>query len=299
MKDKIKKLAQRYCSQFAMRQWLQAPRFCRDVEIETINRCNGVCEFCPVNRNSDSRPLAQMEDVLLERVLLDLQSHNYAGLLGLQSNNEPLMDSRIAERIALARRLCPKAQLYLYTNGTLLTYERLLSLFEAGLDMLDIDNYSEELQMHPHIRNILGVLEKSPYAHFKTRIKVSIVSPKEIRSNRGGQAPNKQDARFLDHTRYNGMGCLAPFDQLVIRPTGEVSLCCQDALGKHTLGNAKEMTLDEIWYGPMFMAIRRQLMEKGRKSLPLCEHCDITPIRSADARNAILNIMPWRKRINK
>jgi Predicted Fe-S oxidoreductases len=297
MKDKLKKLAQRYCSQLAMRQWLQAPQFCRAVEIETINRCNGVCGFCPVNRNSDSRPLAQMEDALLERVLLDLQSHDYAGFLGLQSNNEPLMDSRIAERIALARQLCLKAHLYLYTNGTLLTYERLLSLFEAGLDSLVIDNYSEDLQMHPHIRNILSELEKSRHAHLRTRIKVSVISPKEIRLNRGGQAPNKQDARFLDSIRYHAMGCMAPFNQLVIRPTGEVSLCCQDALGKYTMGNAKEMTLDEIWYGPKFMAIRRHFQEKGRKEQSLCGHCDVPPISRTDAKTAALNIMPWRKRI--
>lgn len=26
------------------------------IEIETINRCNNDCSFCPVNRNNDNRP---------------------------------------------------------------------------------------------------------------------------------------------------------------------------------------------------------------------------------------------------
>lgn len=275
------KQAQRLCTKMAMQLWLKSPRFCRTVEIETINRCNGQCEFCPVNRKADPRPFAQMKDDLLQRILMDLQQHSYSGFLGLQSNNEPLMDRNMAERIALARRLCPKAHLYTYTNGLLLNYDLLVSLFDAGLDSMVIDNYDENLQLLPHIKDILDRLEKSRISWIRDRIVVNVISPKAIRSNRGGQAPNKQPHQFHEYLKFRQMGCLLPFNQLIIRPTGEVSLCCQDALGKYTLGNAEEKSLDEIWYGQKAAQVRMELSEKGRRALSLCRHCDVPPIQGA------------------
>ena len=32
-----------------------------EISIETINRCNGVCSFCPVNKNLDKREYHLME----------------------------------------------------------------------------------------------------------------------------------------------------------------------------------------------------------------------------------------------
>ena len=163
------------------------------------------------------------------------------------------------------------------------------------MDTMVIDNYDENLQLHPHVEDILKELENSPHAHLRNRIEVSIISPKAIRSSRGGQAPNKQCDKFHDYIPFQRMGCMWPFTQLVIRPTGAVSLCCQDALGKYTLGNAREMTLDDIWYGTKFAEVRRQLIEKGRGVLPLCNHCDMSPITRAGARATVLNFIPRRE----
>ena len=42
------------------------------VEIETINRCNGVCAFCPVNINNDSRVFSIMQEELFEKIIDEL-----------------------------------------------------------------------------------------------------------------------------------------------------------------------------------------------------------------------------------
>lgn len=46
------------------------------IEIETINRCNGVCSFCPVNVRNDSRTLALMPWNLFEKII-GCQTANY------------------------------------------------------------------------------------------------------------------------------------------------------------------------------------------------------------------------------
>ena len=35
-----------------------------NIEIETFNRCNATCQFCPVNRDADPRPMKRMEESL-------------------------------------------------------------------------------------------------------------------------------------------------------------------------------------------------------------------------------------------
>ena len=39
------------------------------IEIETINRCNGTCSFCPINRNDDTRILHKMSDELFYNII--------------------------------------------------------------------------------------------------------------------------------------------------------------------------------------------------------------------------------------
>jgi MoaA/NifB/PqqE/SkfB family radical SAM enzyme len=79
------------------------------IEIETINRCNGKCTFCPANSHMDTRPFAKMDEALFKKIINDVGELNYSGFLGLQSNNEPFMDKNIIERIAYARQRCPCA----------------------------------------------------------------------------------------------------------------------------------------------------------------------------------------------
>ena len=68
--------------------------------------------------------------------------------------------------------------------------------------------------------------------------------------------------------------CTRPFSQLVIRPTGEISLCCNDALGKYTMGDLNVQTISEIWNSEKFKSVREEMLKNGRKNLMLCNQCD-------------------------
>ena len=91
------------------------------VAVETINRCNGTCAFCPVNKNLDPRPFDKMSVGLFEKIIAELAEMNYSGYLNLYNNNEPFMDSRIEELYKYAREKLPKTTLFIYTNGSLMT----------------------------------------------------------------------------------------------------------------------------------------------------------------------------------
>jgi radical SAM protein with 4Fe4S-binding SPASM domain len=272
-----------------MKQLLRKKKLFSAVEIETINRCNGTCSFCPVNSLMDNRPFAKMDNNLFEKIINELSVLNYSGYLGLQSNNEPLLDSGIVNKILYTRKNCPKAIIYMYTNGKLLTLKKIVAILDAGIDMLNIDNYNDNLQLNNNIEEILHELDRPMYYAYKSKIKIDILKPDAIRTNRGGTAPNKSPSIYKEYLQYQQTGCLLPFKQIVIRPTGKVSLCCQDALGQLTLGDVTTDSLLKIWEGEAFIRIREKLIEEGRKSLKVCSKCDVAAVYRSDLVDLLLS----------
>ncbi len=241
------------------------PTLFNHIEIETINRCNGVCSFCPVNRNNDTREKAIMTEELFKNIIGQLEDINYSGKLTTFSNNEPLLDERIIDFNRYAREHLPNARMHLYTNGTLMTIEKFKALIEV-LDELIIDNYQQELKLIKPCVEIRDYCESHP--ELKQKVTIVLRKPNEILTSRGGNAPNRKKL-----VEYNKDRCVLPFKQMIIRPTGKVSLCCNDALGKYTLGDASKEKLLDIWYGDKFQMIRKCLYE-GRENWGDCKYCD-------------------------
>lgn len=64
-----------------------------------------------------------------------------------------------------------------------------------------------------------------------------------------------------------------PYKQIIVRPDGKVSLCCNDALGKCTLGDLNNESLVDVWFGAAFSKVREQL-RNGRQGFERCKYCD-------------------------
>lgn len=234
------------------------------VEIETINRCNGTCPFCPINKNADTREYALMSEELFANIIEQLSELNYAGRLALFSNNEPFLDSRIVDFAKQAREKLPNAFIHLYTNGTLLTKEKVLEIIPY-LDRMVIDNYNDNLVLNKPSVEINELCQNSP--ELDKKIEIHLRKINEVLYTRGGQAPNNQEKRTFKMT------CMLPFEQLIIRPDGKVSLCCNDALGKFTMGDCNEDKLIDIWHNNLYKKVREKL-SVGRDGLELCQYCD-------------------------
>lgn len=236
------------------------------VEIETINRCNGSCDFCPVSKNKDTREYKEMPQKLFENIIQQLNRINYSGRLALFSNNEPFLDKYILERHRYAREMLPNARMHLFTNGTLLTVDKFVELMKY-LDELIIDNYQQDLKLIKPCKEIEAYCEEHP----ELRRKVTIVlrKPHEILTTRGGEAPNRKKM-----ISYPQAKCLNPFKQLIIRPDGKISLCCNDPLGRNTMGDLSRNTILEIWHGDKFKEVRNCL-SKGRANWKQCIYCDV------------------------
>lgn len=237
----------------------------QEIEIETVNRCNGTCPFCPVNVNEVQRPYAKMMTKLFYKIISDLADMEYAGKLSLYSNNEPFLDERILDFYKYAKNKLPKATMSIFTNGSLLTLSKFLELVK-WCDKITIDNYNDAKVVNENLVEIYDYLEE--HNELKERVSFSMRLQNEVLTSRGGQAPNKKGAKY-----YNEI-CLLPFRMLIIRPDGKISLCCNDALGKYTLGDVNNQSIDEIWNSEEYQKIRNEMLYNGRKNLLLCKNCD-------------------------
>jgi len=237
------------------------------IEIETINRCNGICSFCPVNRNSDPRTEAVMSAELFEKIVDQLAELEYSGRFSTFSNNEPFLDDRIIEFNRYAREKLPKARIHLFTNGTLLSLDKFIEIIDV-IDELIIDNYNQELKLIDPVKAIKEYCEEHPELELNKKVTIVLRKPQEILTSRGGNAPNRNEL-----VEYPSDRCLLPYKQMIVRPTGLVSLCCNDALGEWSLGDLNHDSVLAVWYGTKFTKVREALY-KGRQYCGNCRYCD-------------------------
>lgn len=243
----------------------------RYIELETINRCNGVCSFCPVNRNEKQRPYKKMTDDLFHKIIDELHEMNYKDYIALFSNNEPFIDTRITDFAQYTRERLPEACIYLISNGTLITEEKFKTIMHY-LSFLHIDTYIEDDAPEPEY--LLDIRKWAEEENVTDKIYYQRTSPNAIRYSRAGSAPNKKTPDILVKEI-----CRLPLLEMTIRPSGLVSLCCNDALGQMTLGDLNKNSLLEVWNSDVYKTVRKDIV-RGRDRINLCKYCDNIDRRS-------------------
>lgn len=243
------------------------PPLLEQITVETFNRCNSACAFCPVNRHADPRPSQRMPEELFRSIVDQLADLGFSGKFYLFGNNEPLMDTRIFEFSQYAREKMAKATISLSTNGILLTpdkYRRLIEFY----DEFYVNNYASDFRLAPNIAELMELAQTRDDWWRKTFFQMRYLQ--ETMTNRGGQAPNKQD---LKPASTLPVGCMYPAKQMVVRPDGKLSLCCNDALGVVTVGDLAAQSLEEAWFDEKRVAAMDNLLE-GRTGFGICRECD-------------------------
>ncbi|HWI14584.1 MAG TPA: radical SAM/SPASM domain-containing protein [Burkholderiales bacterium] len=105
----------------------------RSAKLELTSRCNYACRFCASHLRHG--PQNDMPWPLYTRLARELRE---AGVdqLGLFYIGESLLYPRIEDAVRFAKRECGYPYVFLTTNGSLATAERVLGLMRAGLDSL-------------------------------------------------------------------------------------------------------------------------------------------------------------------
>ena len=249
-----------------VRKQNEIPLFSK-IEIETINRCNGKCSFCPVNAKDDTREKVIMSEELFYSIISQLKELNYSKYIQLQCNNELFLDSRIESFIIHTRKELPNAHFLAQTNGTLLTLEKFKTVIDH-LDLIIIDNYRDDYEFNKNTKDIYEYSKDSE--ELRKKVRICKRKENEVLYSRGGTSPNHPPVHCQGGT------CIYPFIQAVVRPSGEMSLCCADALGQMTLGDLNKETFVQIWNGEKYVEIRKNIL-RGREFVNICKVCSNFP----------------------
>lgn len=267
------------------------PPMFRSIELETRTRCNSSCSFCAAAIQNDQRPDIYMPDDVYAKIIDELAALNYSGHIKFFVNNEPLLDKRTPDFIALAKARVPRAKTEVHTNGLKLNPKSGRALLEAGLDILYINNYTQEGKMHKGVQKFLDeVAPEFPEVDITFHMRLL----QEQLMNRGGTAPNG----VLEDEPLP-LPCILPFEEIVVTADGRVTICCQDHYFEAAVGNVKTESLQSIWWGEGFSQLRRQLAVGDRSGNAFCKVCDfrgykeehLTPAESTRNRavGALLN----------
>jgi len=254
------------------------------ISVETINRCNGTCSFCPCNVVDEKRPYKYMEDDMFYKIIDDLNKHDYSNTLMLLANNEILLDKNILQRLEYARKKVPNCHLKMFTNGKLLDDSIFSHIIDNNLvDEMIINNYNTSMELNSPIKKIY---EKYKNFDFKQDIQINIRYSKEVLSNRANSSPNKKGEKIIKDY------CCLPFTDININPYGNMLICCCDATEKTNMGNVMDKDLFELFNDKKYIELRKNMIN-GRNKNEFCKYCDFNDVGTR--KHLMINYLSERK----
>lgn len=224
------------------------------IDFEINSQCNLKCSYCPTSYDG-GRGVNYMPEEVFKKAVDDLSAIKYSGRLSPHFFGEPLMDKRLPELMAYARKKLPYAQIVIHTNGILLDYEMYKKLTESGVTGFLVTQHTKNFPKsfkaiasdHPESKEVIKVRTLDGLALF----------------NRAGTVKPPIERKMKT--------CHYISDEISITYTGEV-VCTNDFHVTHSFGNVKNDDLLGIWHSPEFRKIRKEV-RKGQFNLDMCKKC--------------------------
>lgn len=235
----------------------------RYVEIETCSACTRECRWCLFGNDTGyfNGKNEYLETEYITKVLNELKSIQFRGMVSFFSINEPLLDERITsgDLIRRAREILDvSVTLLITTNGDLLTKQLCKNLFASGLDKLVVSCYDDKTINHA-------------YRYHEQYSKIEIQDKRYF--NDGKWEYNRAGSVSCNDSRHY-QSCLIPYLQSVIGWDGDVRLCCYDVLSKGKLGNIKKDSYLSILTNPEFNQLRKNILN-NREFVHPCNLCNV------------------------
>lgn len=237
----------------------------RYLSIQTIDKCNLRCEFCPNRYRAQSGQI--MEDEVFEKILIESKPYMAEdSQIVFHLENEPLLDKKIFERIKLARDYFPGqgTELFMSSNGVLAEKHK-----DQIISHLNIYNNMQYGENHKKFNKFTkSEITKEKFDRVVEANKEIVETMNHINETTTQKKAAKRDivsftpkpginchsrAGFLDgwkiKTKTKRLGCKKQEPDIYFNflSNGDMILCCMDYIRESVLGNIKYKTLEEIF----------------------------------------------------
>lgn len=281
------------------------------IQVQTINRCNAACEFCPYPYTVHLQEKRIMDDALYSKIVDECAAEKDLHDFVPMSKNEPLLDVKMEQRVAeFKAKAQPHQMVELVTNGSPLTPIRAGQLMEAGVDLITVSiNASDEetynkvmvgLSWKQVMRNLDAISQMNlAKVNIYLRFVADQTNKRELRifrkkwshfnlfqfnvNNRAGTVRNYEKMvmkynDFISRIRRVGGSRVYPvcpyvFSMVHVLENGDVPMCSNDWHNRDVMGNVRTQTIREIYNSPRMNHIR-ELMAQGRfEEVEPCREC--------------------------
>lgn len=265
------------------------------IYIEITNRCNLSCSFCSRSR----RQKEEMDPVTFEKIIQEIRP--YTNNIYLHVKGEPLYHSKFDHILSICDRY--QMRVNITTNGTLLKKQEQVFLIHPSITHLNISLHAEQHDPN-YFNNLFSVVDRLPshmtviyrlwtlsqnklsprgreifevlkeHYHLDHDVMTLLLETKNIKIKDGIYVDKENQFEWpevSECTIKNGY-CYGGKTHLAILVDGTVVPCCLDGEGIMSLGNLKEMSLQEILHTKRY----RNLIEGFQHHVavePLCQSC--------------------------
>ncbi|MFQ5717134.1 MAG: radical SAM/SPASM domain-containing protein, partial [Nitrospinales bacterium] len=80
---------------------------------------------------------------------------------------------------------------------------------------------------------------------------------------------------YKEFNKENSSPCNQLWKWMVVYWDGSVVLCCVDMFSSEVLGNLNDSAIEEVWNGPVLNKLRKQMIQRKRFEIPICQNCDL------------------------
>lgn len=293
----------------------QEPPF--TVKVELSEGCNLRCSFCGLNGIRGSLKEDQrfffMTEGTASNIAAMMASAQWSSRIEMALRGEPTLNPDRVAIVRAFRQYLPKTHIMMTSNGGGLVgkpgaRENLLALFEAGLNVLALDDYKhaniipkisrEVISEDPDATDLRQDWVKdagievycypedaagNPYRRHKASARIitflkditdTVEDQEGVRdnlSNHCGAAGPLNDRRIEQR-------CARPFRELSIRYDGRIMLCCNSWRGETKIGSVYDQSLEDLWQSDVFNAYRQKLYH-GQRDIGECNGCDSKSFR--------------------
>lgn len=270
----------------------------KGVSIETSSVCQLSCSMC--DRSNIRRVNSFMPDEIFKATIDHIAP--FRVMVNFNGVGEPLLDIRLAERIAYASNRGIK-EIGLVTNGLLLTPVLAKELIKAGIKRIAISLDGDDQRTHEsvhsgadfetvvsHIESLIRVkkelnskfpdivlritVQKSnqmaiPGIFMRWREKVAAIRVNFVYQY--GQVRTNPVVPFRWDDR---IPCPNMLNSVMVLTNGTTTLCCMgDVNAELNIGNMAETRLDVLYSGDRAKDIRARHLAREFDALPVCKNC--------------------------
>ena len=226
------------------------------VDINPTELCNRTCSFCPRGVDYPNTNLHITDDVI-EKIGIDLEEVDFQGMINICGNGEPLLSKNLIPLISCLS----KFSIELVTNGDELVEGRIVELYDAGIDYINVSLYDGEYQLD----EFHNLFERCGIPESNYTLREYWVVPDGL-GNRAGSL-NFGNSILNDP-------CYYMHYSIMIDWNGDVLFCIHSIYNKSiNHGNILVNSMKDIWYGES-MSKYRDLLKGNRKHSP-CNKCDV------------------------